>query len=169
MCTINSPLANHTHHTYIPLEQILNMFEDTASLISGITNHGADNLCKLLSVRTKQHGANPISKTTNNPDVAKVNDIVEEVKSQQLTSDELSKIAEGIEEEGDVVRHHEECARQHGACARRHEESARQLKCAAYVCRVVRTLSKAGATERQIECIGRNALDGCLEELAKIA
>lgn len=108
--------------------------------------------------------------------MAKVDDIVEEVKSQQLTSAELSKVAEGIEEEGDVVRQHEECARQqeecarhHEACARQHEECARQLKCAAFLFCVTRTLNKAGATERQMECIGRHAFEGCLEELPKDA
>lgn len=108
--------------------------------------------------------------------MAKVNDIVEEVKPQQLTSAKLSKVTEGIEEEVDVIRQHEECARQqeecarhHEACARQHEECARQLKCAAFVFCVTRALNKAGATERQMECVGKHALEGCLEELPKDA
>jgi len=92
----------------------------------------------------------------------KVNDIVEDVESQRLTPAELSKLAEEIEEGGDVVRQHE-------ACARLHEECTRQLKCAAHVFRAMRNLSKAGATETQIECIGRKALDGCLSEPDKDA
>lgn len=80
---------------------------------------------------------------------------MEDVKSQQLPSNDLSKLAEGTKEGGDAVRQHEECAR--------------QLKCAAYVCRAMRTLSRAGATEAQIECVGRKALGGCLYELDKDA
>jgi len=101
-------------------------------------------------------------KVTIDPDMTKVNDTVEDVESQGLNPAELSKLAEEIEEGGDVVRQHE-------ACARLHEECARQLKCAAHVFRAMRNLSKAGATETQIECIGRKALDGCLSELDKDA
>lgn len=88
--------------------------------------------------------------------MAKVNHIIKEVKLQQLTPDELSKVAEGLEEEGDMVRQEEERARQHEKCARQNKECARQLKCVV-----------ADAMERQIECISRNSLDGCLDELDK--
>lgn len=126
-------------------------------MISQTTNHRADNLCALLSIHTKQHRAKPVSKTTSHPDMVKVNYIINEVKQQQLTSGESSKVAEGLEE-GDVVRLEEELARQYTKCARQSKERARQLKCAV-----------ADTMERQIECIRRNALDGCLDELDKDA
>ncbi len=94
--------------------------------------------------------------------MTKVNDTVEDVESQGLTLAELSKLAEEFKEGGDVVRQHE-------ACARLHEEYARQLKCTAHVFRAMRNLSKAGATETQIERIGRKALDQCLFEPDKDA